>query len=148
MIEIKDFFLARAGRSGRLRQDELSFDTDGVIGDKFYGKNPERSVLITTVAAYDLAAEHGIGLEAGDLGENILLDVDPSELEEGSIVQIGEVELRVSRRCPICDHLSVYDPRLPRLVKEIRGVYLSVLRGGRIDRDSSVEIIYNRGTEE
>jgi len=148
VADIIDLFIALPDQKGRRRCDELTLDEEGVQGDKFYGKNRERSVLITTRAAYVLAQKHGIALEAGDLGENILLDLDPAKLKEGSRITIGEVELEVSRRCPICEHLAIYDERLPRLVKEIRGVYLSVRRGGRIDRSSPMEIVCNRGTEE
>jgi MOSC domain-containing protein YiiM len=140
MARIVKLFIAENARKGRSERKELLFDAEGVIGDKFYGKKPERSVLVTGEAAYGLAAEHGIELEPGDLGENILLDIDPRTLKEGSVGRIGEVELEVTRRCPICDHLAVHDPRLPQLVKELRGVYLAVRKGGRIDREMPVKI--------
>lgn len=141
MAEILRLFIAEEGEEGRTECTELLFDERGVIGDKFHGRKPDRSVLITGRAAYELAAEHGIELKEGDLGENILLDLDPRELEKNSVVRIGEVELVMERRCPICEHLAIYDPRLPRLVKELRGVYLSVRKGGRIDKNMPVEII-------
>jgi len=141
MGKILRLFIAQTERKGRTECEEISFDERGVLGDKFYGKKPDRSVLITGRVAYDLAAEHGISLKEGDLGENILLDIDPRMLKEGSVVRIGEVELEVTRRCPICDHLAVYDPSLPLLVKELRGVYLTVRKGGRIDRETPVAIL-------
>jgi len=147
MAGIVRLFIAEADRKGRTECDELVFDNGGILGDKFHGKNPDRSVLITGRPAYELADEQGIALEEGDLGENILLDLDPRELEEGCIVRIGEVELEMSRRCPICGHLALYDPRLPGLVKDLRGVYLFVRKGGRIDRNSPVKILINRETE-
>jgi len=134
-------FIAEEGKEGRTECNELHFDEEGVQGDKFYGKKSDRSVLITGRAAYELAGQHGIVLEEGDLGENILLDIDPRELEPGSIVRIGEVELETVRRCPICQHLSIYDERLPRLVKDLRGVYLKVRRGGRVSLEMPVEIV-------
>jgi MOSC domain-containing protein YiiM len=140
MAEILKLFIAEKEVKGRKECEEIYCDLGGVIGDKFYGKKPDRSVLITGRAAYELAAEHGIELHEGDLGENILLDIDPRTLREGSVVRIGEVELEVTRRCPICDHLAVYDPSLPLLVKELRGVYLAVRKGGRIDRRMPVKI--------
>ena len=140
MASILRLFIAEADKKGRCKRDELHFDGNGVLGDKFHGKKPDRSVLITGKVAYELAAKHGIELREGDLGENILLDIDPRTLKEGNIVRIGEVELEVTRRCPICDHLAVHDPRLPQLVKELRGVYLTVRKGGRIDRRMPVKI--------
>ncbi len=137
-------FIAEEGKKGRTECNELDFDEGGVRGDKFYGRKPDRSVLITGRAAYELAAGHGIALEEGDLGENILLDIDPRELEPGSIVRLGEVELEAVRRCPICEHLSIYDERLPRLVKDLRGVYLRVRRGGKVSLDTPVAIVESR----
>ncbi|WP_456393776.1 MOSC domain-containing protein [Nitratifractor sp.] len=134
-------FIAEKEKEGRTECNELDFDEKGVRGDKFYGRKPDRSVLITGRAAYELAAEHGIALEEGDLGENILLDIDPRELEPGSIVRLGEVELETVRRCPICEHLSIYDERLPRLVKDLRGVYLRVRRGGKVNLDTPATIV-------
>ena len=141
MGKILRLFIAESEKKGRTERGEIHFDEHGVLGDKFYGKKPDRSVLITGRAAYELASEHGISLNEGDLGENLLLDLDPRELEEGCVVRIGEVELEVTRRCPICEHLAVYDPSLPMLVRELRGVYLSVRKGGRIDRKMPVEIL-------
>jgi len=141
MAKIFRLFIAEEGKAGRTECERLTFDKSGVLGDKFYGKKIDRSVLITGKIAYEWAAEHGIELKEGDLGENILMDIDPRELALGTIVRIGEVELEVSRRCPICQHLSVYDERLPRLVRDLRGVYLEVRKGGRIDRNAPVEIV-------
>lgn len=141
MAKVLKLFIAEQEAGGRKECEKIFCDSRGVRGDKFYGKKADRSVLITGRAAYELAAKHGIELREGDLGENILLDLDPRELNEGSIVRIGEVELEVTRRCPICAHLAVYDPRLPRLVKDLRGVYLTVRTSGSIGRDSPVEIL-------
>jgi MOSC domain-containing protein YiiM len=50
------------------------------------------------------------------------------------------VVLEVTRHCPICEHLAHYDPRLPRLVKETRGVYLRVINGGAISVGDSIDV--------
>ena len=141
MAKIFRLFIAQEGKEGRTECERLTFDKSGVLGDKFYGKKIDRSVLITGKIAYERAAEHGIKLEEGDLGENLLMDIDPRKLESGTLLRIGEVELEVSRRCPICQHLAIYDARLPRLVKDLRGVYLQVRRGGSIESSSEVEVI-------
>ena len=131
-MEILRLFLAEPETKGRKECAELILDTDGVIGDKFYGKNADRSLLVTGPVAYRTAGDQGIGLDPGDLGENILLDLDTRELAPGDRLLAGEVILEVSRRCPICEHLAVFDPALPRLVKEVRGVYLRVIQGGTL----------------
>ena len=131
-MEILRLFLADPETKGRKECAELILDTDGVIGDKFHGRQADRSVLVTGPVAYHMAEGEGIDLRSGDLGENILLDLDTRELGPGDRLKAGEVVLEVSRRCPICEHLAIYDPVLPRLVKEVRGVYLRVIHGGTL----------------
>ncbi|ADV45722.1 MOSC domain-containing protein [Nitratifractor salsuginis] len=129
-MEILRLFLAEEEKEGRTPCEKLMIDEGGVVGDKFHGKKPDRSILLTGTIAYEMAKEEGIDLEAGDLGENILVEFDTRALEPGDRLSCGDVLLEVSRLCPICNHLAIHDPRLPQLVKETRGVYLRVIRGG------------------
>jgi MOSC domain-containing protein YiiM len=140
-MEILRLFLAEEGQSGRSPRETLLIDEGGVVGDKFHGRKPDRSILLTGTIAYETARKEGIALEEGDLGENILVEFDTRELNPGDRLRCGDVLLEVSRLCTICNHLAVYDPRLPRLVKETRGVYLQVLHGGmlRVGERISVE---------
>ena len=129
-MRVLNLFIANSQIEGRQNSEELHFDSKGVIGDKFYDKKIDRSVLITGKIAYDIAKDEGIDLKSGDLGENILVDFDTRELNSGDRLISGELILEVTRRCPICNHLSIYDPKLPRLVKDTRGVYLKVINSG------------------
>lgn len=140
-MEILQLFIAEPGSKGRKTCQELILDEGGVLGDKFHGKKIDRSVLVTGPVAYRMAEEEGIGLDPGDLGENILLDLDTRQLTPGDRLVTEEVILEVSRRCPICEHLAVYDPRLPRLVKETRGVYLRVIRGGKLRKGTPMRLL-------
>lgn len=140
-MEILRLFLADPATKGRKECTELILDTQGVIGDKFHGRQADRSVLATGPVAYRMAEGEGIDLSPGDLGENILLDLDTRELGPGDRLEAGEVVLEVSRRCPICEHLAIYDPALPRLVKDVRGVYLRVIRGGKLVRGERMRLL-------
>lgn len=62
---------------GRVNTTELALDEKGVIEDKYYNKNIERSVLITSLHSYELAASHGIEAPYSALGENLLIDYNP-----------------------------------------------------------------------
>ena len=139
-MKILQLFLAENKQEGRSPRETLIIDAGGVIGDKFYGKKPDRSILLTGTVAYKIAEEEGISLTAGDLGENILVDFDTRQLDPGDQLQCGDVVLEVTRHCPICEHLAYYDPRLPRLVKETRGVYLRVINGGAISVGDSIDV--------
>ena len=80
-------------------------------------------------------------------GDNLFTDHDLSEmaLPVGAKIQVGEVQLMVSAEPHVpCDRFKkrfgnaafLYAAKHPR----IRGIYLTVLRGGVIRKDDLVEI--------
>ncbi|WP_292654414.1 MOSC domain-containing protein [Nitratifractor sp.] len=140
-MEILRLFLAEPEKKGRSECSEITLDPQGVLGDKFYGKKLDRSILVTGTLAYEIARKEGIELHPGDLGENILVDLDTRRVAPGDRLISGEVILEATRPCTICEHLAIYDPRLPRLVKETRGVYLQVIQGGRLARGDRMELV-------
>ncbi len=66
----------------------------------------------------------------GSLGENILIDYNPYHLNAGDQLRMGEVVLQISQNCTICDHLSKIDETLPTLLKDDRGIFAKVIKGG------------------
>ena len=127
----------------KLREDKkhLSLDKQGVIGDKFYDKDISRSVLISSQASYTLAKEHDIHLPGGALGENIMIDYNPYHLEAGTQFLIGNTILRISQNCTICEHLSHFDKRLPRLLKKDRGIFAQVIQDGDIQLGDTIYLL-------
>jgi MOSC domain-containing protein YiiM len=107
-------------------------DQDGVIGDKFYKKDKNRSILLSSLQSYDLAKNNNIDIEYGLLGENILLDFDPKDLELGSIIKVGDIKLQIAQECTLCKHLSSIDNKLPKLLKKDRGMFVYALNSGDI----------------
>lgn len=114
----------------------------GIEGDKFAGHDLNKTVLIVGRDAYDLAKEEGIDLNPGSFGENILLDFDPHKLRIGSVIQVGKAEIRIMERCTVCSHLSVFDPKLPELVKDRRGLYCKIINSGEVAPHANVHRIY------
>lgn len=112
----------------------------GVVGDRHFGKHPDRAVLIAGRSTYALAAQAGIELPLGALGENFLVDFDPHQLREGVHLQIGEVLLELTTVCTVCNSLSVFDLRLPKVLLGQRGLYARVLRGGMVGVGSPIHI--------
>ncbi len=105
----------------------LYLDADGVIGDKFHGVDIDRSILISTIDSYKMAEDMGINLEYGLLGENILMDYNPYGLPTGANIAIGdEVILEISQHCTLCKSLTKIDNRLPKLLKDDRGIFAKV----------------------
>ncbi len=134
-------FSAPKGQTGlpRPRQARLMLEEGyGIRGDKFAGKALDQTVMIVGTKAYALAEEAGVILEPGSLGENILIDGDPHALPVGTQLRIAEALLEITEACTLCDHLSVFDRRLPRLVRRDRGVYCRILRSGSVTADDRV----------
>lgn len=134
-------FISKSGTSQRFDRDTLTLDELGVVDDKFYSKNAERSVLIASTASYDLVKTYGIEMPYGYLGENILIDYNPYDLEIGTQLKIGDMILEISQNCTICNHLAVLDVKIPTLLKNDRGIFAKVVSGGDIKIDEKVYII-------
>jgi len=116
-------------------------DENGIIEDKFYAKDANRSILITSLDSYLLAKESSIDMEYGSLGENILVDVNPYHLTQGDIISFGELELIITQNCTICNSLSKVDAKLPNVLKSDRGIFAKTLKSGKIRKGDIVKII-------
>jgi len=112
--------------------NHLLLDEKGVLKDKHYNSNIERSVLITSLDSYALLKKEGIESEYGSLGENLLIDYNPYHLEIGSQLQIGSVILEISLHCTLCKSLSKVNSKLPKLLKNDRGIFAKVIKSGTI----------------
>jgi MOSC domain-containing protein YiiM len=141
IANILGIFSAKVGQKSmpRPRVDKLIMVKDsGIKNDKFANKNLDQTVMIVGQIAYDIAKQHNISLKAGSFGENILLDTNPHILDIGTILHIGDSVLKITYKCSICKHLATFDNRLPALVKEYRGGYCKILKGGKISSDMVV----------
>ena len=135
------FFISEKGHKERTQKSEILLDKNGVLGDKFYAKKVERSVLLTSYSSYTLALEHNISMEFGTLGENILIDYNPYHLLPGNKVKIGEAVIEIVQNCTICNHLSIVDKALPKLLKDDRGVFVKVVEEGRVNKGDKVYLL-------
>ena len=111
----------------RVSLSEVELDADGILGDKFYAKDPQRSVLITSLDSYDLAKKNGIDITNGILGENILVDVNPYSLQAGDRLHIGNATLEITQNCTLCKGLTTINSKLPKLLKNDRGIFAKVI---------------------
>jgi MOSC domain-containing protein YiiM len=134
-------FISQHGLPNRVTQQSIHLDRGGVLGDKFYNKNPKRSTLLTSTESYLLAKKHNISIDFGQLGENILIDYNPYHLPLGSQLQMGETRLEITQKCPICNHLSAIDHRLPQLLIHDRGIFVPLVEGREIHLNDSVYLI-------
>ncbi|MGE4461827.1 MAG: MOSC domain-containing protein [Arcobacter sp.] len=125
----------------RPKVKELNLIKDfGIENDKFAGKKLDQTVMIVGLKSYEIALEEGINLEFGSLGENILLNFDPHDLEVGTRLIIGEAIIEITQICTVCNHLSVFDKNLPQLLKVHRGLYCKIIKSGFISKDMEAKI--------
>jgi len=126
---------------GRTSTAELLLDTKGIIKDKHYNKNIERSVLIASLDSYALVKRHGIDAHYSALGENLLIDYNPYHLPTGSRLKIGNVALEISQHCTLCKSLTKVDARLPKLLKDDRGIFAKVIKSGSIKEGDDIYLL-------
>ena len=127
--------------TGRQASKELHLDGNGIINDKHYDKDRDRSVLLTSLDSYLLVKSHGIETEYGELGENLLMDYNPYRLPVGSRLKIAAVVLEISQPCTLCKSLSNIDSRVPKLLKKDRGVFAKVIEAGTIAEGDEIYLI-------
>ena len=138
--KVLKLFISQQRNPKRLNQNKITLDTKGVLDDKFYEKNINRSVLIVSKDSYNLAQQNDIDINYGQLGENILIDYKLYHLDVGTQIKIGDVLLEISQECTLCKSLSNVNNKLPKLLKEDRGVFAKVIIGGIVQKGDAVYI--------
>jgi MOSC domain-containing protein YiiM len=139
--KVINLFVSVQGSSTRVEKQSVNLDPKGIIEDKYYDTNINRSVLITSEASYTLANDHNIKLPFGSLGENILINYNPYHLTAGDQLRMGDVILEISQNCTMCDHLSKIDEDLPELLKDDRGIFAKVIQGGVIKKEAEIVLL-------
>ena len=127
--------------SGRVNTDKLTLDEKGVVEDKYYNKDIQRSVLITSIESYELAVNQGIDTPYSALGENVLIDYNPYHLKPGARVMVGDLKLEISQNCTLCKSLAKVDARLPKLLKNDRGIFAKVISRGTIRKGDNIYLL-------
>ncbi|QNK85729.1 MOSC domain-containing protein [Aliarcobacter cryaerophilus] len=140
--EVLEVFSATKESSGlpRPKVESLNLIKDyGIEFDKFAEKNLDQTVMIVGLKSYELAKSFNIDLELGSLGENILLDFDPHDFEVGKYFKIDEAIIQITQICTVCNHLSVFNKDLPKILKGHRGVYCKITESGKILKNMKVK---------
>jgi len=119
----------------------LTLDKQGIVEDKHYKKDNERSVLIASRDSYELAKSQGIDVPLGALGENLLIDYNPYALLPGSRLSISDVVLEISQHCTLCKGFAKVDPKLPKLLKNDRGIFAKVIKSGSITEGDDIYLL-------
>jgi MOSC domain-containing protein YiiM len=140
--KIIHLFSSQVEDGTRNRRENITVDTQGIQGDKYYAKDINRSILITSIDSYTLALKDNISMPYGSLGENILLDYNPYHLLNYTKLQIGKnIIIEISQPCTMCDHLSNIDKKLPTLLKKDRGIFAKIIKGGTIQEGDNLYLV-------
>lgn len=135
---VVNLYVSKSGVEKREPKETLTLELDGVCEDKFKGKDISRSVLLVSVKSYEKAKQNGIDIAVGDLGENVLVDFDPYSLEAGTKLQIGSAIIEISQKSSLCSSLSKINSKLPKLLKDKRGIFAKVISDGWISKGESI----------
>lgn len=137
----KVFSLFYSPPAGRTAVDSIALDSKGIVNDKHYNKSIDRSVLIASLESYALVERHGIDVAYGALGENILIDYNPYHLTAGTKLKIGKVTLEISQLCTLCKSLTAIDSKVPKLLKDDRGIFAKVIESGNIKEGDDIYLL-------
>jgi MOSC domain-containing protein YiiM len=138
---VLSLFISDPKTSDIIEKKVIEVDGKGIYQDKHYDKDIERSILITSTASYDIVATHDIHIPFGTLGENILVDFNPYQLPIGTQLHIGDSTLEITQNCTLCKHLAIHDKRIPKLLKNDRGIFAKVVTPGQIQTGDTISII-------
>lgn len=139
--KVLSLFISTKESATPIEKMVINVDEKGIIGNKHYDTDTQRSVLITSIESYRLAKEHQIEMPHSSLGENLLIDYNPYSLPVGSKLQIGNAILEISQNCTLCDHLSNIDKKLPKLLKKDRGIFGKVVHEGMINQGDDIYLL-------
>jgi MOSC domain-containing protein YiiM len=140
LATVKELYISIKEEPHRLIKNELNIDPQGVKEDKFYGKDPLRAILISSIDAYHMAKQIDIDLQEGILGENILIEGSISSLHIGDRFKIGEVTFELTQNCTLCIGLSKIDSKLPKLLKDDRGIFVKAVNSGVIKKGDIIHL--------
>jgi len=115
----------------REKPQKILVDEAGIMGDKFYAKDSQRAILITATESYKLSHDNGIEIHEGTLGENLLIDVNPYGLIHGDTIKVGDTVLEITQNCTLCKGLSSLNSKLPKLLKNDRGIFAKYKEGSK-----------------
>jgi len=138
--KVLELFISKKAVKNRIKTNKIVVDKYGITNDKFYNKNINRAILLTSTNAYSIVLNKNINISYGMLGENILLNIDIKKININSTIIIGSAILKIVQNCTICEHLNIIHKDVPSLLKDDRGVFVKVIKNGIINKNDLVYI--------
>ena len=99
-------------------------------------------MLISSLESYEMAKEQlDVEMPYGYLGENILIDYNPYHLPAGNRLKIGSAVFEITQNCTLCNHLSKLDKRIPKLLRDDRGIFAKVIEAGDVNVGDDIYLV-------
>jgi hypothetical protein len=137
-----DALAVRAPGSSRPRHVEcaVALAGCGLERDRHLDPLSPRQLLLASRQVYE-----SLSLPPHALRENLLLELDTSQLASGTVLQVGlEVTLRLMFQCEACGQLDLQRPGLAASVGPHRGMLARVLTGGTMRTGDEVVVLEQR----
>lgn len=138
---IKELFISHKETKKRVQKESICIDNNGILEDKFYNKDINRSILLTSTFAYELLKNENISFKYGMLGENLFVDFNPYHYKEGTKLFINNTILEITKECTICNLISSIDKKAPKILEHNRGVFAKVIQRGTLCRNDEIKIL-------
>lgn len=133
MITVQKLFLKEPLASTLREVDSFEVTKKGIVGAKV--ALPQRHILILTTEIIER-----FDLEPGDLKENIIIDgLDIHALSSGTVIQIGEVQIRLTYHCEPCKQIK--DVVDLKKIEHQRGYLGMVLNKGEIQIGDTLTVL-------
>ena len=134
-----------AGGIPKRPQPSACVTVDGLDGDAHaHAKHcrPDRAVCLWDIEIMRQLIGEGFALSPGVAGENLMVErLDVQHLEPGTLLEIGDVVLRLTQPRKPCYVLDAIDPRLKDVVVGRLGYMAAVVRGGTLTPGMSVRVL-------
>jgi MOSC domain-containing protein YiiM len=139
---VRALFTVSSDSGTQHSREVLHIRKEGVVDDKHFGKTPERAILISSLTSYELVRrEINVDMPVGYLGENILVDIHVYHLPVGTRLRIGTAVLEITQNCTLCKHLAALDKRIPKLLRNDRGIFAKTVKEGKIRIGDAITLI-------
>lgn len=117
--------------------DEVELRVDhGIVGDA-HARNWHRQISLLADEDVESMRGKGVDLDPGIFAENLTTSgVDLSSLPVGTRLHVGDAELELTQIGKECHHGCAIYQAVGDCVMPRRGVFVKVIKGGRISRES------------
>jgi MOSC domain-containing protein YiiM len=104
---------------------------------------PSRALSLVDEEVLDQLRREGYDIQPGSIGENITLrGVHVQQMQPGTVLQLGEVTIRLEEPRKPCFILDVIDEKLKDDILGRCGYMASVLQGGELKPGARVEAMH------